>query len=327
MRPRLRRADLEDLGAVVNLVACANATYGEWAGGSWTPPAPEDEREAWRSHPADPAAWSAIVEEEDEPLGCVSFMQAGSLAHLSRLFVSPLRWRERIGTELLSAATEEMRRRGLLEAELFVPARNLGARRFYERGGWRPRAENGHWQGLKLVRYALELMPDDPAEEPIRLVPYDPAWPRQFAEERAALAEAIGVWASGGIHHVGSTAVPGLAAKPVIDILVGVESLEASRACFERLARLEYLYAPYRAEEMHWFCKPHPSRRTHHLHLVPTAAQRFRDELAFRDRLRSSLQTAGEYAILKHGLAQRFAEDREAYTDAKGDFIARVLGR
>lgn len=166
-------------------------------------------------------------------------------------------------------------------------------------------------------------MPD--SDEPIRLVPYDPSWPDRFAVELALLGDSIGDWTTGGIHHVGSTAVPGLDAKPVIDILVGVESLEASRACFDPLARLDYLYAPYRTEEMHWFCKPHPSRRTHHLHLVPTASSRFRDELAFRDLLRASPETAAEYAALKRDLAERFADDREAYTDAKADFIQRSL--
>lgn len=161
-------------------------------------------------------------------------------------------------------------------------------------------------------------------DEPIRLVPYNPAWPRRFSAERVALEKAIGS-CDGGIHHVGSTAVPGLDAKPIIDILVGVEELEASRACFGPLAALGYLYAPYRSEEMHWFCKPHPSRRTHHLHLVPTGSERFRGELAFRDRLRASPQVADEYAALKRNLAERFRNDREAYTAAKTEFISRVL--
>jgi GrpB-like predicted nucleotidyltransferase (UPF0157 family) len=77
----------------------------------------------------------------------------------------------------------------------------------------------------------------------------------RFEEERLTLAEAIGEWATGGIHHVGSTAVPGLDAKPIVDILVGVEDLATSRTCFASLAKLDYLYAPYRTEEMHWFCK------------------------------------------------------------------------
>lgn len=163
-------------------------------------------------------------------------------------------------------------------------------------------------------------------DEPIRLAPYDPSWPDRFAQERAALDESIGNWATGGIHHVGSTAVPGLDAKPIIDILVGVDSLEASRACFDPLAKLGYLYAPYRADEMHWFCKPHPSRRTHHLHLVPTDSRRFRDELAFRNLLRANPEAAEEYAALKHDLAERLGDDREAYTDAKTQFICRILG-
>ena len=123
------------------------------------------------------------------------------------------------------------------------------------------------------------------------------------------LEAAIGTWIVDGVHHVGSTSVPGLDAKPIIDILVGVEDLESSRACFGALADLRYSYAPYRAEQMHWFCKPDPNRRTHHLHLVPVASRRYRDELAFRDRLRASPETAAAYAELKHRLARRFVHN------------------
>jgi GrpB-like predicted nucleotidyltransferase (UPF0157 family) len=156
-------------------------------------------------------------------------------------------------------------------------------------------------------------------------VPYDPSWPARFAAERSALAEAIGEWIADGIHHVGSTAVPGLEAKPIIDILAGVRDLDESRACFEPLAQLDYVYAPYLVEEMHWFCKPHPSRRTHHLHLIPVDSKRYHDELAFRDRLRDDPRITGQYLDLKRSLASRFASDREAYTNSKGEFIRRVL--
>jgi GrpB-like predicted nucleotidyltransferase (UPF0157 family) len=121
--------------------------------------------------------------------------------------------------------------------------------------------------------------------------------------------------------------VPGLEAKPIIDILAGVRDLEDSRACFQPLAQLGYMYAPYLAEEMHWFCKPHPSRRTHHLHLVPVGSKRYVDELAFRDRLRNDPEIASEYVRLKQSLASRFANDREAYTDAKSAFVSGVLGQ
>jgi GrpB-like predicted nucleotidyltransferase (UPF0157 family) len=160
----------------------------------------------------------------------------------------------------------------------------------------------------------------------IRIVPYDPAWPERFERERAALEGAIGERAVGGIHHVGSTAVPGLAAKPIVDILVGVEDLDGSRDCFEPLAGLEYLHAPYLAEEMHWFCKPDPERRTHHLHLAPVGGRRYADELAFRDRLRADPALAARYAALKRELAARFPEDRDGYTDAKSEFIRAALG-
>lgn len=163
-------------------------------------------------------------------------------------------------------------------------------------------------------------------DEPIRVVPYDPQWPERFERERALLDEAIGPWVVGGIHHVGSTAVAGLDAKPTIDILVGVEDLESARGCFGALAELGYLYGPYRPEEMHWFCKPSPNRREFHLHLVPADSARFRDELAFLDRLRMDAGLAREYAELKRSLAARFQNDREGYTDGKSDFVARVLG-
>ncbi len=165
------------------------------------------------------------------------------------------------------------------------------------------------------------------SDETVRIQTYDPEWPRRFEQERDALKRAIGDWATGGIHHVGSTAVPRLDAKPVVDILVGVHDLGSSRSSFGPLARLGYLYAPYRSDEMHWFCKPHPSRRTHHLHLVPTDSRRFRDELDFRDRLRAEPALAGAYAALKRRLALRFEHDRETYTQEKGEFLRSVLRR
>ena len=165
-------------------------------------------------------------------------------------------------------------------------------------------------------------------DEPIRIVPYDPTWPERFEQERAALRNAIGEWVvDGGVYHVGSTAAKGLAAKPVIDILAGVRSLEESRACFGRLGELGYVYFPYRSEEMHWFCKPNPSRRTHHLHLISTDGARFRDELVFRDYLRAHKDVAEEYAAMKRRLAEELRCDREAYTEAKSEFIRGTLLR
>jgi GrpB-like predicted nucleotidyltransferase (UPF0157 family) len=183
--------------------------------------------------------------------------------------------------------------------------------------------------GLLCARTDTEAVTSRPnrpewRDESVHIVDYVPAWPGAFRVEAAALERIIGAWVTGGIHHVGSTAVPGLSAKPVIDILVGVESLEASRPCIELLAPLQYLYSPYRAEVMHWFCKPDPSKRTHHLHLVPTGSPRYVEELAFRNYLRAHPARAGAYEGLKRDLAVRFRADRDGYTEGKAEFVREL---
>ena len=162
-------------------------------------------------------------------------------------------------------------------------------------------------------------------EAAIYLVDYDPSWPARFEAERAQLATALAAWLAGPIEHIGSTAVPGLCAKPVIDIMAPVHSLEASRPALPAAQALGYLYFPHRPAVMHWFCKPSPTLRTHHLHLVPAGSALWRDRVVFRDCLRRQPSTAAAYAALKRELAARHRDDREAYTDAKAPFIAQVL--
>jgi GrpB-like predicted nucleotidyltransferase (UPF0157 family) len=164
-------------------------------------------------------------------------------------------------------------------------------------------------------------------DAPVHIVPYDPGWPARFEAERRLLAEAVGPWlAAGSIEHIGSTAVPGLAAKPVIDIMAGVESLSASSPSLVILERYSYCYAPYRSDVMHWLCKPGPELRTHHLHLVPIGSPLWMEQLAFRDHLRAHPDVALEYAALKYRLAEAHRYDREAYTTAKAPFVQRVIG-
>ncbi|MBK7470812.1 MAG: GrpB family protein [Betaproteobacteria bacterium] len=163
------------------------------------------------------------------------------------------------------------------------------------------------------------------AESPVEVVPYDQTWPLRFATERVLLESVLGPWLAGPVAHIGSTAVPGLAAKPVIDIMAPVHSLEASHPALAAALRAGYVHFPYRAEVMHWFCKPSPEYRTHHLHLIPLGSALWNERLAFRDALRADPAIAGEYAALKRRLAADFRMDREAYTDAKGPFVRRVL--
>lgn len=165
-----------------------------------------------------------------------------------------------------------------------------------------------------------------PADAAIELVPYDVRWPVQFEAERALLEQALAPWLAGRIEHIGSTAVPGLPAKPVLDLMGPVHSLSASRPAIAAAATLGYLHYPYKAEIMHWFCKPSPALRTHHLHLVPANSPLWHERIRFRDALRASPALASEYAALKAQLAARFRDDREAYTEGKTPFVRRVLG-
>jgi GrpB-like predicted nucleotidyltransferase (UPF0157 family) len=161
-------------------------------------------------------------------------------------------------------------------------------------------------------------------EQPVEIVEYDSSWPVLFEEERQALARALATWLAGPIEHIGSTAVPGLAAKPVLDIMAGVLTLEASRAAIDAAVQLGYCYFPYRVESEHWFCKPSPLYRTHHLHLVPTGSSQWIEAIAFRDYLRRHAAIATEYEVLKRRLAAELHFDRETYTGAKRPFLERV---
>lgn len=155
---------------------------------------------------------------------------------------------------------------------------------------------------------------------PVEIVDYDPAWPAAFQAERERLAPLL---EGAEIHHFGSTAVPGLAAKPVIDMIVLVGDLDAPIAGLVSNAGYQFPEA-FNATLTHrrFLCYPTAAHRTHHLHLVDEQEELDR-RLRFRDRLRADPAVAAEYATLKRTLAERHREDREAYTNAKAAFVKR----
>ncbi len=134
-------------------------------------------------------------------------------------------------------------------------------------------------------------------------------------------------WLEGGIHHVGSTAIPGLAAKPIIDMIAGVRDFEEARAAYEPLAALSYRHAPHRPGIAHHFAKPSLALAefTHSLHLTEPGSDLWRERLAFRDALRGDPALVREYETLKLRLARDHADDLGAYTAGKREFVARVL--
>jgi GrpB-like predicted nucleotidyltransferase (UPF0157 family) len=161
----------------------------------------------------------------------------------------------------------------------------------------------------------------------IAVVSYDSGWSALFEGERALLEGALAPWLEGGVHHIGSTAIPGLAAKPIIDMMAGVSDLGQARAAFEPLKALSYVHTPHRPSIAHHFSKPsaQPSEVTHGLHLTEPGSDLWRERLAFRDALRQDPALAAEYEAIKRRLADEHPTDISAYTAGKREFVGAVL--
>jgi GrpB-like predicted nucleotidyltransferase (UPF0157 family) len=159
---------------------------------------------------------------------------------------------------------------------------------------------------------------------------YDLRWPAMFADEWAHIAVALGsVLVT--VEHVGSTAVPGLAAKPIIDLLVGVRSLTQARStCVAPLQQLGYVYLPeyesWLPEEL-FFRQGPPGPWTHHVHLMEPTAVRWGEQLLFRDYLRAHPEVAQEYGQLKRALAAAVGDDVVGFRAGKRPFIQAVLAK
>lgn len=160
--------------------------------------------------------------------------------------------------------------------------------------------------------------------KPVIVVPYDPRWPELFARLRATLAAALGEVAV-GIEHVGSTAVQGLAAKPIIDIDVIISSMAVLPSAIERLASIGYSYeGDFGIPGREAFAAP-CHEIEHHLYVCPVDSDELRRHLTFRNKLRADQAAADRYAELKFKLANKFCTDRAAYTEGKGTFIVEFL--
>jgi GrpB-like predicted nucleotidyltransferase (UPF0157 family) len=166
----------------------------------------------------------------------------------------------------------------------------------------------------------------------IILVPHDPGWAARFEAEAEALRAELGALAR-RIEHVGSTAVPDLIAKPVIDIQVSVVSLATLKPFLFALTRLGYTHLadpdPVFERNYPYFHKPVDWPNTHHVHLCEEGSELEWKHLAFRDRLRSSAQAREEYAELKRKLAALHGgathEQRLGYVEGKNEFVRRIL--
>ncbi len=163
--------------------------------------------------------------------------------------------------------------------------------------------------------------------ETIELVDYDPAWPARFIEEMANLRRILPPESIGHIEHFGSTAIPGMSAKPIIDMLIEICMPDSSRQIIAPILEqqgYEYFWRTDFDPPYAWFIKrDRKGRRSHHLHLVEPDSPLWQ-RLYFRDYLIVHDDVAREYQQLKHDLSRQFPNDRENYTRGKGDFIAGV---
>ena len=165
------------------------------------------------------------------------------------------------------------------------------------------------------------------ADREVMIVDYDPRWSDAYLAEARSLTE---LFTDTEVHveHIGSTSIPGLGAKPIIDILLGAGQLREIEDRIGAIEGLGYVYIPEYEKalpERRYFQKDSEGVRTHHLHGVEFESTFWFDHILFRDHLRSHPEVAASYYRLKQELAERFRADREKYTASKGEFIRGVL--
>jgi GrpB-like predicted nucleotidyltransferase (UPF0157 family) len=163
--------------------------------------------------------------------------------------------------------------------------------------------------------------------------PSDPEWPLRFETERRRVEPIFGIYLVRPIEHIGSTAIPRLVAKPIIDMVAVVRSIMEAASASDQLRRIGWVHAPEpfdEAERRLSFCYPSVARRTHHLHVVEEDFDGWREWVAFRDYLRAQPELCVEYGRLKTYLAAEHGSDpnnRGAYRSGKAEWVSAVTRR
>jgi GrpB-like predicted nucleotidyltransferase (UPF0157 family) len=155
------------------------------------------------------------------------------------------------------------------------------------------------------------------------LVPYTPAWKGYFEREKATLQVVLGTKIL-DIQHIGSTSIPGMIAKPIIDIAIAVVDFDEAKVCIPLVESLGYEYkGEFGIPRRHYFVKGDP--RLFHIHMSEASGAEWENTLLFRDYLCNHPDMAEEYAQLKQQLAKKHPQDRQAYLDGKTAFVEKVL--
>lgn len=159
----------------------------------------------------------------------------------------------------------------------------------------------------------------------VRLTPYSVEWPLLFEKEKEALIECLGDLII-DIQHVGSTAIEGLEAKPIIDILISIKKLDEGFKCIEPLKKLGYEFkGSLGKSNRFFFSKGDEKIKTHHVHIVEWGDSNWENLILFRDYLRNHPRVKEDYEKLKKDLANSYEADRAGYTTNKVDFILKIV--
>jgi GrpB-like predicted nucleotidyltransferase (UPF0157 family)/ribosomal protein S18 acetylase RimI-like enzyme len=232
-----------------------------------------------------------------------------------------------LATQLMAAAEAEARRRGCEHALLDTPS--FQALGFYRKLGYTEFGRLSGFSGKHDRHYLYKMLGEESKNsdtDPLVIRDYDPAWPDQFSDLASRVTAALGALQL-RVEHIGSTAVPGLAAKPVIDMDVVLASPSDLPEAIRRLRVLGYVHEGdlgiVGREAFRW----PPDEARHHLYVLIAGAEALRRHLAFRDALLSNRIIRDAYSELKKDLALRYSHDRKSYTEAKSAFIARIVGR
>lgn len=159
----------------------------------------------------------------------------------------------------------------------------------------------------------------------VELQPYNPDWLLIFEKEKEIISRTLDPPLP-PMEHIGSTSIPGMAAKPIIDILLGVDDLTDFSRLIPSLSRAGYEYIP-KAElkTRRFFRKGAPGRGICHLHLCEWKGEEWKEKVAFRDYLRTNPEKSSEYTALKRQLARDYKHQRSLYTEMKGPFIQSIV--
>lgn len=323
---RIRAATHSDAEFICRLVEKTMRGYVEKLWGSFS-------EDLTRKHTEDAISSRSysVIELDGDAVGALAVERHDTHIQLTQLFVLPSHQNRGIGTYLvrqLIAEAQDARKPLRLRVLSVNPARM-----FYERLGFQVASQTPE-------RFFMELLPADAAiisrnegswsnaeADRIELVDTDPSWPEQYEKEAEALRAVLRPFDDFRLEHFGSTAVPNVRAKPIIDILLIHPEREIWAQFVTPICSLGYVYwAENPRKDRMFFVKgmpPFGARRSHHIHVrTPEDAAK---ELAFRNALRADPALAHEYEKLKQALAERHATDRDAYTEGKTAFVREAL--